>query len=241
MRLKLRLRAMALCGLLLGLMAFTADTAHAEEGAHIWVVNAEGQLKDLSVQIEADADTTMTLTSKIAGISVVFSCTKIALSGVKTIAGTGTSEKGGKIIFTGCTTKLNGTTSTPCEPVDEGKKGTIVTSPGEFLVKLDVLMPGGATHDVLESFPDSGETYATIKMGEECSIGTKVPVIGAGVQVKDCMDQFLVHKVKHLVEKILGQLWVISKTVEHQASLGGSAIIYLIGIHNGLQWSIDPL
>jgi len=243
MRSTLNLRALALCGLLLGLMAFTAGTAQAEPNSHLWTVNPEtGLLKDLSVIILAKLDKKipLTLTSKIAGVSVVFTCTELELTGAKSEAN-GTISKGAKVIFTGCTTKLNGATSAACEPVSGGKKGVVVTKPGHALIRLDILKgPPEVKHDVIEVLPDEGEIFATIEMGEECSIGEKVNVIGPRVQYRDCENEFLVHKVEHLVEILLQELWVISKTAEHVATLGGSFMLYLGGEHLNLKWSIEP-
>src|SRR6187399_1161660 len=243
MRSILGLRAMALCGLLLGLMAFTAGAAQAEPGAHFWIVNPEtGQLKDLSVVIlsKLDLKIPLTLTSKIAGVSVVFTCIELELTGAKTAAN-GTIGKGAKVTFTGCTTKLNGVTSAACEPVSGGKKGVVVTKPGHGLVRLDILKgPPEVKHDVIEVLPDEGEVFVSIEMGEECSIGEKVNVIGPRVQYRDCQNEFLVHKVEHLVEILLQELWVISKTAEHVATLGGTFYLYLGGEHLNLKWSIEP-
>jgi hypothetical protein len=229
-----------LCGLVLGLMAFTGSTAQAEVGAHLWTVDANGQLKDLSVVILSKKDPIIALTfsTKIAGSSIVFTCTEIELKGALSEAN-GTIGKGAKLRYSGCTTKINGTTSAPCQPNNEGKEKGVITTKGiHILIRLDVL-GDGTRHDVEEVLPDEGETLATVETGEECSIGTKIPLIGK-VMYKDCQNEFLVHKVEHLLEVLLSEVWAISKTAEHVVTLGGSFIDYLGGAHTGLKWSIQP-
>jgi len=218
-------------------MAFMASTTFAETGAHIWVVNNQGQLVELSVTGGAELDTTGVLLTKIAGVKVEFSCTAGSAIGLKTEAN-GTIGKGAKIRFTGCTTKLNGVLSSACEPRVGAEKGVITTNAGHGLVVLHKL--GSGTIDPLVSvLPDVGETIVTLEMGEECSIGEKVPVIGKGT-LKDCEGLFASHLVKHLAEAgPLTELWVISKTVEHQAVIDGSAWVFLTGEHAGLKFSAE--
>jgi hypothetical protein len=240
MRSRAGVKVIALCGLVLGLMAFTGGMARAEVGAHLWTVNAAGQLKDLSVEIMSKKDPiiALTFTTKIAGSSVVFTCTEIEFKGAKSEAN-GTIGKGAKLRYSGCTTKINGTTSVPCEPLNEGKeKGVILTKGIHILIRLDVLKDG-TRHDVEEVIPDEGETLATVEMGAECAVGEKINLIGH-VMYKDCQNEFLVHKVEHLLEVLLAEVWVISKTAEHTVTLGGSLIDFLIGEHKGLKWSIEP-
>jgi hypothetical protein len=93
--------------------------------------------------------------------------------------------------------------------------------------------------------PDSGTELATIKTGpavkNECPIGTSVPVIGS-LALKDCENLALTHLKEHLVEAFtpLTELWTISKTTEHKATLLGSAWAFLGEEHKGLQWAGDP-
>ncbi len=60
--------------------------------------------------------------------------------------------------------------------------------------------------------------------------------------LKDCENLALTHLVEHLVEQFtpLTELWTISKTTEHKATLLGSAWAFLTGEHEGLKWSGDP-
>ncbi len=239
MRSNLRLKMLAACGLTLGLAAFTAGAAQAEPGAHLWTVNANNQLVDLNVDMSGkkDPNIPLTLTSEVLKVKVVVTCTEIGISGMKSEEN-GTL-KGGKYKFSGCSTKLNGEASPECEPVNEGKeKGVIVSKLATALVRLDVLADM-TKHDVIEVTPATGKTLAVIEIGKTCPIGTKLELLG-WFQVKDCQNEFLVHKVEHLVQVLLEQMWLISETAEHSTKLGGSWMLFLIGTHLGLKWSIEP-
>jgi hypothetical protein len=86
----------------------------------------------------------------------------------------------------------------------------------------------------------ASETLATIEMSEECAIGTKVPLIGK-FTVKDCEGLSLKNLFEHLIEVgPLTELWTISKTAEHVATLLGSAWAFLYGAHLNKQFSGDP-
>ena len=235
------LRALTLCGLVLGLMAFTAAAAHAEEKAHWWIVNKESKLVELNAQGTIKLENEKgTLLTKIAGVAVEFLCTAATLSTGGVLEAHGSISKGTKVKFTGCSTDLNGKATPACQPNNGGTEpGVIVTKPGHGLVVLFALET--TKDDIVELLPDEGETFATIEMGKECSIGTKVPVIGKRLTLKDCNNEFLVEKVEHLVEQGPGtELWVISKTAEHVSNLDGSALAALSGEHTGLKWFGEP-
>jgi hypothetical protein len=238
-----RLGLLGLCAMVLGLMAFGATGAQAEG---TWLIlNSINQVKtgtELPAIIELEKESSVyVLHSKIIGIAVLFLCTELKAVNAK-IFGAGAvgkgpgEEKGSKVLFSGCTTDLNGAAAPECTPKDatEGVAGTILTKEGHALV---VLHEG---QDITKVLPDEGETFATIEMGATCPIGTKVPVIGS-LALKDCENLALTHLVKHLVEpfEALTQLWTISKTEEHKATLLGSAWAKLGGEHTGLKWSIS--
>ena len=85
-----------------------------------------------------------------------------------------------------------------------------------------------------------GEKFVTIETSEECSVGSKIPVIGK-LTLKDCKGAFSTEQTEHLVEQgPLTELWTISKTAEHVATLDGSGILILGGAHAGLKWSGTP-
>jgi hypothetical protein len=228
-----------------GLMAFSASAAQAEVGAK-WLFAEKAPNSGLVAFLDATAElendsATYVLHSKIAGIAVLILCTNISGTvGLRTAGGLAT---GTVLTFSNCIVHLNGTTSKACEPNNEGKEpGVIKTKPGHGLIALAELA-GGVKHDVVRILPDTGETFATIEMSAECAIGSKIPVIGKAV-IKDCENLSLTHLVKHLIElgsKTEGtELWVISKTVEHEATILGSAWVKLIGSHLGLKFSGDP-
>ena len=222
----------------------------------------------LPASIDLETDVPGVLHSKILGIEVLFLCTTIKAVNAKLLEegsiGSVISENpethlklglGAKVKFSGCTTDLNGALAKECEPKDtseEGGAGIILTKPGHALLKLHVLKitdePGGPNekkleikHDIVKILPDTGETFATIQLPAGCPIGTSVPVIGS-LALQDCKELGLTHLVKHLVEQFaaLTELWTISKTNEHKATLLGSAWAFLTGAHEGLKFSGDP-
>jgi hypothetical protein len=255
-----------------GLMAFGAVGAHAEELANWLILNSKGERKTgaelpASLQLKIDKDSLgnpipFILHSKILGIEFLIKCTTINLLNAKLreqgIIGKEviTNEKGLKegrgfqILLGNCVTELNGKVSEACRPETEGVANEVITNPLHALIKLHELKPSGVKDDLVEVLPDTGldTTFVTIKTGpatgNECPIGTKVPVFGR-VFLRDCNEKFLEHLIEHLVETDatttkLTELWVISKTEEHKASLLGSAWAFLTGEHEGLKWSGDP-
>jgi len=229
-----RFGLLGLCAVLLGIMAFGASAAQAEVGSHFWIENTEGKEVDtgtLHATIKLKKDTTYVLHSKILGIAVLFLCSELEAQNA-TLEGEGSISKGGKVLFTGCTTDLNGSVSALCEPKDTtlGVAGTILTQSLHSLVIL-----GEASETILNILPDEGEIFANIEMGSKCPIGTKVPVIGK-IALNDCEGKAKIFAIEHLVEATkdkFTQLWTISKTVEHEATLLGSAWAFLGGAHAG--------
>jgi hypothetical protein len=122
-----------------------------------------------------------------------------------------------------------------CQAKTEGVAGVIVTKKGHGLIILHKL-ESGAIDELTEIKPDEGETFATIESGAECAIGAKVNVIGKAT-LRDCLV-FKEFAVKHLVEiGPLTELWTISKTTEHVATILGSSWAFLTGAHLGLKWA----
>lgn len=241
-----KLGLLGLCAMLFGLMAFSAASAHA---AGQWLFaekSGSNLIPFLEAELELEKDTTTVLHSKILGIEVLFLCEEIHAD-AKLIAlgaiGTNGAEKGAKVLFKKCLTHLNGKIAPECTPKDPiaGEEETISTKPGHALLTLHKLVATGLTDDVLTVTPDEGETFATVAMSATCPIGTSVPVIGKLV-LKDCENLGLTHLVKHLVEALqeLTELWTISKTAEHKATLLGSAWAFLKGAHLGVKFSGDP-
>jgi hypothetical protein len=236
--------------MVLGLMAFSTAGAQAEPTAKWLILNVANEVKEGStlhaeVGLETESPT-LVLHSEILKIKVLFLCTGVkAISAFLQKEGTIAKEYnaegkpvGSQVLFSGCTTDLNGTTEPKCEPNDprEEKAGTIVTEPGHALVVLHELADKTKDH-LVKILPDEGEIFAKIITGSKCAIGTSVSVIGK-LFLKDCQNKFLEHLVKHLVEEgPLSELFTISKSTEHAATLLGSAWAFLTGVHKELKWS----
>jgi len=236
-------------------MAFGATGAQAEVGAKWLILNKAGELKQgstLHAAVQLKTDVNGVLHSEILKIKVLFLCTTIEAFNAKlqeegiignTVVTNASGLKEGRgsdVRFSGCETDLNGVPSAACIPTDPtGGSGVILTKLGHALLKLH------EGNDIIKILPDEGETFATIRTGpatgNECPIGTSVPVIGS-LALKDCENLALTHLVQHLAEAFtpLTQLWTISKTEEHKATLLGSAWAFLTGEHEGLKWSGDP-
>ena len=240
-----RLGLFGLCAMVLGLMAFSASAAQAETGAK-WLFAEKapnsGLVPFLEASVRFEIDQKVILHSKVAGISVLLLCPKIELENAVLKANGGIGQ-GAKIRLSSCVFDLNGVESKSCEPNNGGTEpGVIKTQPVHGLIILYKLA-GGTVDDLLLILPDNGETLVTFEMSEECSIGEKIPFIGK-FTIKDCEGLSLTHLVKHLVEvgtaAELTELWMISKTAEHQTSVLGGAWASLTGAHEGLKVSGDP-
>ncbi len=246
-----RFGPLGLCAVLLGVMAFGTTSAQATEGAHWWILNSTGTVKtdagSLTASLNLEVDLPPIVHSKIAGIAVLYECTGISLVSAALLANGSVGEKAGvlkntKIRLTGCITKLNGAMVASCEPRNAGtEKGVIATKPGHGLIVLYVLKNEKGEeigrHELIQMLPDEGETLAVLEFGPECVIGSKIPIIGK-LFFKDCENKFKVHLVKHLIEVgPLTEIWTISKTAEHIATILGGAWAFLQGPHVGLKWA----
>jgi hypothetical protein len=243
--------------MVLGLMAFGTIGAQAEVGAKWLILNKAGEVKQgstLHAVFALKKDTDFTFHTEILKIKVLFLCGDIeavnaklqeeGIIGNSVVTNTsGLKEgRGSQIRFFECVTLLNGTPTPQCIPTDPvGGAGTIITKFVHALLKLH------EGNDIVKILPDplGGEELVTIKTGpaagNECPIGASVPVIGT-LALKDCENLSLTHLVEHLVEAFapLTKLWAISKTVEHEATLLGSAWAFLGSEHKGLLWAGDP-
>ena len=153
--------------------------------------------------------------------------------------------RGSQLKFSGCTTDLNGTLAPECEPKDAvGGPGTIITKSLHALAKLHELKADKVKDDIIEVLPDTGlgTTIAVPPLPGLCPIGTSVPVLGS-LALKDCENLALVHLEKHLLEVFtpLTELFAISKTEEHRATLLGSWWALLVGEHKDFLWSVSNL
>jgi len=215
-QIKLGIKVLGLCALVFAVMGMVPSGAAQAAGTWLVLVGSE-VTEGTGGELTLEKDTNTILHSKISGVSVLFECPTIAAVGAK-LGAAGTIEKGAKLKYSGCQTSLNGSVSAPCEPTNGGtEKGVFVTKPLHTAFVLNA-----AKEELTQVLPDEGETFWVMEMGKECSIGTKVPMIGK-LFLKDCQGLFLTHLEKHLLEEGPGtELWTISKTEEHKAKLLGS-------------------
>lgn len=252
-RSRLRFKALGLCAMVLGLMAFSASAAQAEAGgkARWWVNGATVDASGLkpTVEIKELEGGTATLHSKIAGALVEYLCTSAKLTGTK-LENVGSLTSGGKVLFHGCVTLLNGVLSPVCTPEQpEQPKGLILSDEGKGLLELHETA-GKVKEDVVKISPVRADLrFGIIYHGEECSLPEEVPVYGHLVLV-DPVDKGLTeegahggapHLYDHLItEHSLTKLWVISNTLEHKAVIKGSAWVNLGGEHSAMGWKGVP-
>jgi len=234
---------LGLCLLALGLVG--ASPAHAT--MH-W--NVAGAPLAVSKSLEAALDETGVLHTKIGGNAVLFECTSARLVGVSLeLVG---AVKGGDIKFEGCITKVNGVTNKACEPNDSGTNpGVILTNPIDGLIVLHELADKTLADIVLlESLVKetvggvTEQVFARMKMGSECPIGTNIPIIGPHITLIDITNgvadgkEILKELLTHLVEVgPLTEIWALSLTEEHKATILGKAKINLVSDQN---WSGTP-
>jgi hypothetical protein len=244
------LRLLGLCAMALGLMALSVTGAHAEG---TWLIlNGKKEVKtgvELPAIVELEKDSSvLTLHTEILKIKVLILCTEIKAVNAK-IFGAGAvgkgpgEEKESQVLFSGCTTDLNGVAEPKCIPTDPTDgAGFIVTKLGHALAALHELAADKVKDDIVLIEPDVGNTFATIVLPAGCVLGTSIPVIGK-LALKDCENMALVHLVKHLFESFnaLSTLFVISETAEHKTTVSGSAWGKLGGAHAGLAYSISGL
>jgi hypothetical protein len=229
------------------LMAFGAAGAHAEKGSKFLILDPgpppvalDAATLPAVVGLQTDS-LVYVLHSEILKIQVLFLCTNLKAVNAMLLAEGSIGEKpgavkGSKVLFSGCTTDLNGALAKECTPKDAvDGEGTIVTKPGHALLVL-----GPNKEQLINILPDEGETFATIELPAACPIGTKVPVIGK-LNLKDCEGLGTSHLLKHLVETEAArtELWTISKTTEHVATLLGSAYAILLGNHEDFLFGAD--
>jgi hypothetical protein len=231
------------CAMVLGLMALSAAAAQATVGAHWWVLDGESKKIDagsLEAEVGLEKDSTaITLHAELAShTKFLVLCQKLESENIK-LKGSGGTNTGGKMKFSECTVDLNGELAPACEPENAvGGKGTILTNTVHGLIAAhEIESPHWAIKEVIVLLPDVGETFATIEMGAGCPVGTKVAVVGQHFVIEDSQGKFKEHLVKHLIDEgPLTELWVISKTEEHKATILGSALAFLAGKHIGLKF-----
>jgi len=188
------LKALGVCLMAaLGLMTVMAVGAQAAT----WLESGVTIVTLLAIESEKDSAIYILHSELTGGTSIRIECTNLALTeGNLHANGTATGTLG----FTGCTTKINGVTSTACAPKE----------PISAKVKVEQYLhtPSGGTAEHLFLFsPADGTLKLTVvkldKNGSECSVGPNFEVSGHFI-FKDCENKALVDQVKHLIEPIVG-------------------------------------
>lgn len=215
------------------------------EAGSKWTVSGTdaGTLK-AGVQLTSLVGGSATLLTKIGGASVSFlTSTTPTLNGVS-LEGSGTLTTGGTVTFKGVTTDLNGKASAVCTPLgtagNDGTLGVITSSKGKGGL---VLHTGGV--GVTQIKPETGNVFGKFFFGEECSLPEEVPIItkassGRGLVLSDPLgigNELVTHQI---TQHSLTELWAISETEEHKATIDGTANIALTGAHTGLKWKGTP-
>jgi hypothetical protein len=225
-------------------MAFGA-AAQATTGAKWLILTSTGVLKEAAslpaiIELEKDSPS-LIIHAEILKIKVLLLCTELKAVNAKLLANGSVGKEpgvvsGSQLLFSGCSVDLNGTPAPECTPKDKvDGEGTVVSNLLHALLEL-----GAGGVDLIKVIPDTGETFGTQELPAACPIGTKIPLIGK-LTFKDCENLALTHLVKHLLEAGPGtELWMISRTEEHKATLLGSAWAKLGAEHTGLKFSADP-
>jgi hypothetical protein len=263
-------KALGLTALVLGLMALAAGSAQAETGSKWTVggvvtgsestslkaeVKISSLLKTKKEEEEKTSNGLATLLTKIAGAKVWFlTRNNPELVGVK-LEGEGKLTTGGKVKFTGLATDLNEKSSPVCTPYgvpvtkEEKEKGTVTSKEGKGeLVLHEFKNEKGETkkEGVTKILPKEGNVFAVLYFGEECSLPAEVPVItkkegGKGLVLKEPKGTLNTEEETHeITENSLTELWTISETEEHKATVDGTAVVALAGAHAGLKWKGTP-
>ncbi len=180
-----------------------------------------------------------TLDTKIGGNEVKFTCKKGTLKEVE-LEKEGKLKEGGSVRLEECTTAVNGTTQSVCEPINGAEKGVIVSNKGKGRLTSHSTGEGVTIIESTVKEKIEGKevsVFGHVKMSEECSIGEDVPIIGSKLGIVDSggmtglLTEAAVHKIK---EGPLTEIWAISETAEHKATVLGEAAVELAA---GGNWS----
>lgn len=235
-------RALLLFVVALAFAALITNVVGAEPGAKWTIEKGNGTLVDAATlnaavgireieKLEASEEQDGSISGKLVGLAVQIKCTGVSLINAS-LEGEGRVSEGFKVKFTGCSTMLNGKMEKECTPQAESESGVILTNE----LKGSIVLQAGVGIVVVEA--KEKETLTFIKTNEECPIGPKISVVGRFAVSVASMPTRL---VEHLVSQDpFTEIWFVSKTTEHVASIKGSAWARLIHEHEGLRWSGDP-
>jgi len=242
-RSRLGLKALGMCALVLGLMAVWAGGAQAEETGGKWTYEPagggalktfEGALHEPTLNGALEGGIATLHAKVLGGKELLYHCTGVSVVGGRLQL---EGHVKGVLVFTGCTTLIDGVLSNNCKPKAGGtEEGVIKTTTILALMLLHKLTEGGVKDKILIAHPLVGTTFAFVESTEACAIGQKVP-IGGLFAIQD--TEPTTHLVNHLIKEFLPltDLFVISKTAEHKAHILGSAIAFLEGAHLNYKWA----
>lgn len=226
------LAVLGACGLIIGLIALSSSAVHAEKGAN-WMVNGKAVTKELTPEVAifkiATAD--MKLKTEVIKIKFDLLCKGAEFIGAK-LEPEGVVGGGNETKFTGCEVKLNGATAPECVPHDKkGVAGTLTSTP----LKGELILNEGK--GIILFQPVTGETFLTVELEKTCPVTGPCPIIGIN-SVTDAEGLLSTELAAHTVEQgPISELWIVSKTAEHKATVEGQAVLELSGAHKGLKWS----
>jgi hypothetical protein len=236
MRSRRGLGVLAMCGLVLGLMAISASSALAagEEGE--WMINkaTPTSLKvEAAVEIEPlgelkEKHLVLLTTSGANAIEILCGevTNVVATVTPKVITGTLNVNK--------CVTFVNKKREANCDPLNQP-----IAAGGTAIIKLHPEKSG--KYALAEGKEEGGvKIFTTLKFNEELCVALSPSVkITGKLWVEDCNNEFEVEKVTHLIqeaklpaEKLGGLFFGANK-----ASIDGSANVKLINAHAGLTFS----
>ena len=247
-----KLALLGLCALVLGLMAFGTSAAQAEPG-NAWLILKVKEKEPVLVKkpllpvlgIEIENKKALLLASVLNGtINLEIHCSAAQLIEVHL------EEEGrlshGKVRFTGCEVLINHTPAPECKVHSAGSPvGTVETNKGKGLLQLHKFPKKVLAEKtdpeknelvtVIE--PLEGTAFVTLLMGEECVIGEEVSIEGKLV-LKDCELKAEQHLVSHLIEEE-PELTSLTVLDDPNASIDGSAFVFLTEEHKGLEWGAE--
>jgi hypothetical protein len=228
-RLKLRSMSLALCVLVVGILAIGAGSAQAETGA-FWLVSGKKISTELLPTLGITAENSdLALLFRIANKNIHILCTAAELEETHLVEPNGGLL--GKIKFSGCKfLELPTGGGAPKEIKACNPPGGVILS---LKFKGLITLHNGEDRITLSPFELN---LMHIILSPECAFGEKI-TIGGNLVLKDCQNAFLTDQVTHLFEedKVLSTLWANSQI--NVASIDGSFNIFLTGAHAGLTWA----
>jgi hypothetical protein len=189
-KLKTLIGVICVCVTMISATAPAAQAAPPE-----WMVNGLNVSSELKVELGITVDHPVAFLSTAAGASIAISCSTITAHPFVLLAG-GVAH--GTLLFSGCETTLNGSSSGACKPQEP------IAAKGLLLLVLHALVSG--KHDpVLLAEPEAGKPFTRLSLGaeEECAIGEEFE-IGGDAKYIDCEGKGEEDSFVHLFEEVLG-------------------------------------